>query len=210
MGKASRLTTLLHSSGAFKDAFEKGFGKDKSIPTANSTRWNSVLHQLSSIVTLDHQKLSNICNDTNHGEAVLTVREWAHLNELVDILQPFAEATSLTQGDKVPTISLVIPTVLALNRHLTSYSRKAKYLKGVITALQASLHRRYLGIFTNFGMSSEPEELVNIHPFGDAVYLLAAVVDPSFALHWMVDVNVSDGAKDRIRTKLKGKFNTLQ
>lgn len=34
------------------------------------------------------------------------------------ILGPFAEATELTEGEKIITISMVVPTVLDLNTHL--------------------------------------------------------------------------------------------
>ncbi|CAI5669729.1 unnamed protein product [Oreochromis niloticus] len=41
IAKASKFTNLLHSSSNHKDLFETHFGSNKSIPAANSTRWNS-------------------------------------------------------------------------------------------------------------------------------------------------------------------------
>ena len=86
----------------------------------NATRWNSQLHQIQSAVSLDHQKLENLCKDTDHRECILSVKEWAQMKELVDLLKTFSGATNLIQGDTNPTISFVVPTVLKLHGHLTS------------------------------------------------------------------------------------------
>ncbi|KAK6488540.1 zinc finger BED domain-containing protein 4-like [Huso huso] len=43
----------------------------------------------------------------------------------------------------------------------------------------------------------------NSHPFGEAVYAVAAVLDPAFSLQWLVDVNVEDEKKEVIRLKVK-------
>lgn len=133
------------------------------------------------------------------------MREWAQLKELVDILNPFHEATQLTQGEFKPTISLVVPTVLALNRHLTNCAKKVKYLKSLTTALGHSLHKRYRGVFTNVGMEGELEGLGNAHNFGETVYLSAALLDPTFALHWLVDVYISSEEKEVLGSKIRGK-----
>ena len=132
------------------------------------------------------------------------MKEWAQLKELVDILNPFYEATQLTQGEFKPTISLVVPTVLALNRHLTNFANKAKYLKSLTTALKQSLRKRYRGVFTNVGMEGANDGLGNAHNFGETVYLLAAVLDPTFAQHWLVDVYISSEEKEALCSKIKG------
>ncbi|MGH0142010.1 UNVERIFIED_CONTAM: hypothetical protein FKN15_074964 [Acipenser sinensis] len=204
MSKATRVTVLLHSSTVFKETFEKNFGEGRCIPSPNTTRWNSVLRQMQSIVSLDHQQLSDTCKDAGHVETVLLVSEWAQLKQLVEVLLPFAEATNLTQGEEVPTISLVIPTVLALGRHLQNCVKKAKFLKPLITELQSSIRKRYLGIFKSVGMTEEGVvDFNNSHPFGEAVYAVAAVLDPAFSLQWLVDVNVEDEKKEVIRLKVK-------
>ena len=64
MAKASKLTSMLHTSCVFKEAFSAIFGNERSIPASNATRWNSVLKQIQGVITLDHQKLSDICKET--------------------------------------------------------------------------------------------------------------------------------------------------
>lgn len=105
--KASRLSSLLHTSTSFKEKFEEEFGQ-RGIPASVTTHWNSTLRQLKSVVNCDHLKLSTVLTDGGHKEMIFTAREWNQIGELVDVLQPFAEATDLTQGEKIVTISAVI------------------------------------------------------------------------------------------------------
>lgn len=82
-------------------------------------------------------------------ETIFTLREWAQIKELVSILKPFADATDLTQGEKVVTISAVIPCVLSLNNHLEKHKEGTQYLGNLIHSLQRSLQKRFKGIFVN-------------------------------------------------------------
>ena len=86
-------------------------GSGRSVPSTNETRWNSTFRQLKAIVELDQLKLGTVLRDANQGNLVLTTKEVTQLQELVKILAPFAEATDLTQGDKIITISCVVPVI---------------------------------------------------------------------------------------------------
>lgn len=99
LSKASRLSSLLHTSTTFKEKFEEEFGQ-RGIPASVITRWNSTLRQLKSVNNCDHLKLCKILEDGGHKETVFTAREWNQIKELVDVLEPFGEATELTQGEK--------------------------------------------------------------------------------------------------------------
>lgn len=68
MSKASKLTSMVHTSCVFKEAFSATFGDEKSTPEANSTRWNSILKQIQGVVMLDHQKLSDMCKQTGRSK----------------------------------------------------------------------------------------------------------------------------------------------
>ena len=45
--------------------------------------------------------------------------------------------------------------------------------------------------------------LGNEHPFGDVVYVMAAVLDPAFSFRWLVDVAADDVAKEDLKTTIK-------
>ncbi len=83
-----------------KEAFEKAFDQHKGIPANVCTRWHSTMRQVKAIVQLDHQSLSSVVQSEGHVELAFTSKEWGQLKELVELLNPFHEATVLTKGEK--------------------------------------------------------------------------------------------------------------
>uniref|UniRef100_A0A672S8E9 HAT C-terminal dimerisation domain-containing protein n=1 Tax=Sinocyclocheilus grahami TaxID=75366 RepID=A0A672S8E9_SINGR len=156
MSKVSKLATLLHSGTIFKDKFEAVFGNGKSIPVATVTRWNSTFKQIKAITELDHTNLTEMCSP-DFKNVVITTRGWAQLREFCFILGHFAEATELTEGEKIITISMVVPTVLDLNTHLILMDSPKSLCRPLIRALRESLQQRFSGIFIALHMA-EPED----------------------------------------------------
>ncbi|XP_056139247.1 uncharacterized protein LOC130122467 [Lampris incognitus] len=126
LAKLSRAANLLHSGTSFKDCFEACSG-DATIPTANATRWNSTLKQVKAYVHLDMQKLSSVLESVGHKSLILSPREYAQLKELIEVLDPFLEATNLTQGETTVTVSVIVPCVLTLRCYLQEIRGKARY-----------------------------------------------------------------------------------
>ena len=107
--KVSKLANVVHQSSVFRAAFEDRFGSSsKSIPSTNATRWNSLHSQLKAVFELDQVKLADVLRDQALHNLVLTQREHAALVELVEILDPFAEATDLCQGQHYTTIGCIV------------------------------------------------------------------------------------------------------
>uniref|UniRef100_A0A3P8VU54 HAT C-terminal dimerisation domain-containing protein n=1 Tax=Cynoglossus semilaevis TaxID=244447 RepID=A0A3P8VU54_CYNSE len=157
------------------------FGEQKGIPAAVNTRWNSILRQVKAVLQCNHLKLSAVLEKAGHRELSFTAQEWNLLKELLD-MKPFGEATDLTQGEKV-TISAVVPSVLSLNHHLEKLKPQVCFLCGLVRSLQASLNKRFLGIFINVKMA-RTQDVVDA-PFSNPVYLKAAALDPAFSLLWV-------------------------
>ncbi|XP_030264667.1 zinc finger BED domain-containing protein 4-like [Sparus aurata] len=179
LSKLSKLSSLLHTSTTFKDVFDAEFGEQKGIPAAVNTRWNSTLRQVKAVLQCNHLKLCAVLEKAGHRDLSFTAREWNLLKELVDILKPFGEATDLTQGEKVITISAVVPSILSLNHHLEKLKPQVCFLSGLVRSLQASLNKRFLGIFINMKMARTQDGITA--PFSDPVYLKAAALDPAFS-----------------------------
>ena len=140
----------MHTSNTFSEKFTDMFGENRRIPALVCTRWNSMFNLITNITALDQSKLSTVCNNASCNELFFSPREWLQLKELVDLLQPFYEATVLTPADDTPTISLVLPTLLSLRKHLQSLlPRNLKYLKVMAEQLMQSLSTRFRGIFHN-------------------------------------------------------------
>jgi hypothetical protein len=114
LAKCSKMSSLVRQSALFRSSFEAEFGSGRSIPMTNDTRWNSTLRQLKAIMDLDQAKLTKLLKETTQDRLILPAKELQQVQELVEILEPFAEATDLTQGDKTTTVSCVIPVVLSI------------------------------------------------------------------------------------------------
>ncbi|XP_019731263.1 uncharacterized protein LOC109519280 [Hippocampus comes] len=100
IAKVSKLTTVLHRSAVLKERFEERFGVDRTIPAANSTHWSSVFVQLKALQNLprvDYRAIAEICEPVEFNNLIFTRQEWAQLAELTTILEPFADATTLTR-----------------------------------------------------------------------------------------------------------------
>jgi len=67
---------------------------------------------------------------------LLSGHEKAILKGMVEVLEPFKEATDILQGDDV-SISFAIPCYFGLLKHLSSSG--VRYCKGLKTALKNSL-----------------------------------------------------------------------
>ncbi|KAL7879730.1 hypothetical protein SRHO_G00019840 [Serrasalmus rhombeus] len=202
MAKLTKFCSLLHSTCSMKEAFEAQYGANHSIPSAVSTRWNSTLRLVEAVTDLDLQNLNVLLETQGHKGLCMSAREWSQLKELVEILAPFLQATDLTQGEKVVTVSAALPCVLSLNSHLTTMLNTTRHLVGFIKALQTSLHQRFKGIFVNIRMDV-PAQLAEDLPFGDNLYLMSAFLDPSFCLFWLEqDVFATDEVKNEVKEML--------
>ncbi|KAJ4941207.1 hypothetical protein JOQ06_027494, partial [Pogonophryne albipinna] len=184
LAKLSKLSSLLHTSTTFKDVFDAEFGEQRGIPAAVTTRWNSTLRQVKAVLRCEHPKLCRVLEKAGHKELLFTAREWNVLKELVDIMNPFGEATDLTQGEKIVTISSVVPSVLSLNHHLEKLKPQVRFLSSLVRSLQVSLKKRFGGIFINVKMATLTQDGTTA-PFSDPVYLKAVALDPAFSLMWI-------------------------
>lgn len=148
IAKCSKLASIVHQSSLFCEAFQEVFGQ-RSVPAVNDTRWNSTYRHLKAIIQLDGGKLADVLKKSSQGNLVLSAKEQLHLRELVDILEPFAEATDLSQGDKDITISCVVPIVVSLNRILTERASTVKFMGALVRELHSSLYQRFHGYVTH-------------------------------------------------------------
>lgn len=205
MGKVSKLANVVHQSQLFRAAFEEKFGVGKSIPSTTDTRWNSMYRQLQTVVDIDQTKLAELLRSTSHENLVLTSKELAVVQEIVDILHPFAEATDITQGDQVVTISVVVPTVLSLRRFLLSMADKVKYHGVTVKEFITQMHERFFHLFARLDVRLPHSQTARTLAFDSDVFLMASALDPRFAFHWLQDHPGSQEVKDGLRHRITGR-----
>ena len=135
-GKVYKLANLVHQTALFREAYESTFGNNSAIPESNATRWNSVWMQLNAVTNLDQQKLTDLLKSTTHENLVLTTQELQQLQEVVDVVAPFAELTDVCQGDKSTTISCVVPGLLNLMQQLKELEQTTRHSETLIQSLR--------------------------------------------------------------------------
>jgi hypothetical protein len=85
-------------------------------PQAVATRWNSTLLLLQSVSSnwTELRNFADAANEKNALRKALLEIDITLLNEIIDVLNPFHEATKIASADKVPTIHLVVAMRLKL------------------------------------------------------------------------------------------------
>jgi len=207
-GKCSKLANIVHQSALFRSTYEKALGAGKIVPSSNDTRWNSTFRQLQCIAELDQVKLNSLLRETNHDHLVFTAKDIAMLQELVKILAPFAEATDLTQGESMVTISCTVPILLSLHNILQSFLVSSTTFSAFIQRLLTSLLDRFSGLYSLLGVrplaSSGTGSRSKPASFQSNVFLMAAALDPAYAFHWIQDHPGSAEEKEALRNKITG------
>jgi len=214
LGKCSKLANLVHQSALFRSAFEAELGAGKAVPATNDTRWNSTYRQLQAIVDLDRDKLSNVLQQSKHENLVLTTKEYQQLRDLLSIIEPFAEATDLTQGDKTITVSCIVPVILSLTKMVTGMLGKLTTFSTLLRNLLTGLHDRFRHVFEALGIPRPthlpPVDCARQLQFDNNVLLMAAVLDPTFGFQWLQDHPGSVEEKHDLQQRINGHcFNIL-
>ena len=213
LAKCSKLANLVHQSAVFRSVFEASLGQGRSIPSTNDTRWNSTFRQLKAIIDLDQAKLNTVLSDANQTCPSLSKKELGQLQELVQILQPFAKATDLTQGDSMVTISCVVPVVLSLARSLRCATEEGSSLTAFVNNLTQGLHDRFCGIFRKLNIAL-PAGVRTVNTgrdlsFDDDIYLMSSALDPTYAYHWLQDIPSTFEERQATRHHIDGKATSL-
>ncbi len=210
VAKCTKLANLAHQSTTFKSTFEDSFGKNRSIPAANDTRWNSFYYQMNAIMALDKTRLLDVLKKSGQSNLSLGPREHQQIQELVTILQPFAEVTNVVQGDKCITVSHVVPSVVQLTKTLTQLLTTIQYQLPMVKKLLRSLYERFRGIFELLGLRIPPTVVLtaqsaskNLH-FTSDVYVCATALDPLHGYRWLDKCDLTSEAKETLKNKLNG------
>ena len=170
--KASTIARKLRKSGIATDTLEHG----PRVQTACPTRWNSEVKMIRSVLAQDSTKLDQLDNIPQ-----LSQHERNILQDLLDTLQPFEDATDKLQGQDDVTASMVIPCIIGLRESLKTPSR---YNGKLTAALSASLEKRMPAFESKTS------------------YKLASVLDPRFKLRWLPSAQAKEAIKEELITAL--------
>ncbi|XP_028445794.1 zinc finger BED domain-containing protein 4-like isoform X2 [Perca flavescens] len=158
--KARKLVHTVRKSSAANEELIKRCGK--TLVRDCSTRWNSTFDMLRRLLETSaelNQLLENFGMDT------LLTSDWAKLENLVKLLEPFAVHTDQLQSDS-QSLSRVVPCLLNLEAHLLMTAVG----KPLAQILLKSLRERFAGILS-------PDSIQF-----DATPAAACLMDPSVSL----------------------------
>ena len=152
--RSSSLVSFVRRSPVAADVL-----KDERLQAGNATRWNSQLKMIRSVLAASDSVLSQVENVPK-----LTTHEKNLLQDMVDILTPFEEATEFVQVGCFPSAGYVLPCIRGLYHHIETVV--SKYHSGLVCGLKQSLQRRMPYYEEN------------------ETYIIAGILDPRFKLRW--------------------------
>ncbi|XP_049322708.1 uncharacterized protein LOC125782495 [Astyanax mexicanus] len=161
ISRARKLVHAVRKSSVANEAIIKKCGK--TLVRDCSTRWNSTLDMLIRLLEI-RTELNQVLEEL--GMDTLLTSDWAKIENLVKLLDPFAIHTDQLQGDS-QSLSHVVPCLLNLEAHLLTTTAAGKQLAQV---LLKSLRERFAAILS-------PDS-----PHFDATPAAACLLDPSVSL----------------------------
>lgn len=134
------------------------------------TRWNSEFKMLSRLLELKQAISAELVSCENVKVENLNATEWDLAEGYVRILRPFDEATTLSSGSSLPTLSTVLPMIDGLKSVLNNFITSK--MKGIMfaRALQKAMLTRFPESYTT-----------------NKTVILSMVVDPRFKVTILKD-----------------------
>ena len=159
-------------------------GTENRLQADNITRWNSQLKMIKSVLTIPETRLSEL-----EGPPNLSHHDRNILQDIVNILTPFEEATDFVQVECVPSAGYVLPCEVGLAHHVQGLV--SHYNLSFIQGLKESLEKRMPYYEHN------------------ETYILAAILDHRFKLRWCSDEAVNLRSKEVLKAAVE-KINPVQ
>jgi hypothetical protein len=120
------------------------------------------------------------------------------LGEIIDILEPFYEISIKCQSETAVTASLVVPSIVHLIAHLRDVKPNILSCLKLVQQLEASITTRFSGIIKRL----DSIDIMDNSAYGDPLYFIAAVLDPSFKFFWLRDLQLSAPMENRLKNRI--------
>lgn len=145
MAKCSKVAEYFHRSGSAKYCLEE---KQRSLGLANEklimkcdTRWNSIYDMLRRIVT-QQQAIVAALLQLNRRE-MFPEADMVTVESLLNVLKPFKDVTDDFSMETGITISLLLPTLISLQKTLDVEFTDEETISAIKSAMRNSLDTRY-------------------------------------------------------------------
>ena len=192
LAKCKELSKKSHKSTKVADLLDD---LDKRLSRSNITRWNSEYLLVRSIIGLGKKNIEDITNAIGDDSLSFNNTDFSVLEEVVNILEPFAEITTTCQSETAATISMIVPSIVHIMDHLKQMSTTVLLLKKLISQLDLSIHTRFAGIVKRLFMKPVAEN----DPFNDPLYFIATLLDPKFKFRWTYLMSYSQSMESKLK-----------
>lgn len=156
--KCSNIVTFFHQSSkansALRSVQETLNVQQHRLIQHVKTRWNSCFYMLSRLLEqkLCIQAVLNDRNVVSHAKALeleVITGDYAIIEEIVSILQPFEIATTYLSSSKFPTLSVVAPLVSSLvDNFLKTVSKESSEAANLKSEIRVQLLSRFAFVFS--------------------------------------------------------------
>ena len=102
---------------------------DKRLNRSNRTRWSSEYFLIRSILRIGKKTIQAITNVIGNDALSFSSADSKVLEEVIKILQPFADITLICQLEDTAAISMVVPAIVHIYHHLKKMNVKTSLLK---------------------------------------------------------------------------------
>ncbi|CAF1239179.1 unnamed protein product [Didymodactylos carnosus] len=201
--KCSAITKLSHQSTHFAERLER---INVLIPSPNKTRWNSQYDTLCKIVSMPTERLNQILKDFGKPELCLSGKDISILNEFVDVLAFFSEATVQAQAENSPSIRLVAPSLLSIYFDLVKQKEDCQHLSSPVEVLLISVKCRSGALLEVLSIPVEKSVKKNkrfYELYKDNIFLISSFLDSKFEPNWVLASPLSTENKISICENVK-------
>lgn len=150
---------------------------ERKIQNLNSTRWNTQLSLIESILSITESKLNEL--DTYH----LSKYERSYLEDVYLLLKPLNTATDMIQKELTVTASLVIPCIRGLKLKYENLS--TKYNTKLLNNIKKAIDDR-LSVYES-----------------NHFFIIATMLDPRFKVKWCDGAEEVSAATNLLQTTLQ-------
>lgn len=136
----------------------------RGLLSPSQTRWVYTYYVLKRLIE-SKEAVEKVIIEENLSEVALDPLKWKQIEQIRDLLQPFATAVNELEGDSYSTLNKVIPNVLHIINRITKISTN---FKNVAIELKYELEERF-------------DYILNIkHASFQPAHMLATFFDPKF------------------------------
>ncbi|CAF1461555.1 unnamed protein product [Didymodactylos carnosus] len=149
--------------------------------------------------------LNQYLRDLKQDFLCVTQKDEAELKEFLSLMCLLAEATSRTQAQNGPSISMVAPSIIVIYFDLKNELKNCVYPSSLCKRLIQSLIERFSGMLEYFDIqlptNLKKKEMSDLYK--DKIFLLTPFLDANFKLNWISSSILSDAVKTHLCENIK-------